>query len=97
MLKRALKSVIQKGFRTVGLEVRRHRPAAANRPWPQDLTPEDREILQRVSPYTMTSAECQMALVQSVRHIVTNAIEGCFVECGVWRGGSSMAAALVIV
>src|SRR5882757_42469 len=96
MLKRALKSAIQKGFRTVGLEIRRYRPAAANRPWPQDLTPEDREILQRVTAYTMTSAERQMALIQSVRHIVTNRIEGCFVECGVWRGGSTMVAALAL-
>lgn len=96
MLKRALKSALKKGFRTVGLEIRRYRSQAAKRPWPQDLTPEDREILQRVAPYTMTSAECQMALIQSVRHIVTNRIEGCFVECGVWRGGSSMAAALAL-
>jgi O-methyltransferase len=96
MLKRALKSAIQTGFRTVGLEIRRYRPASQVRPWPLDLTPEDREILQRVTPYTMTSAECQMALIQSVRHIVSNRVEGCLVECGVWRGGSSMVAALAL-
>ncbi len=34
------------------------------------------------------------ALLQSVEHITKNAVPGAFVECGVWRGGSGMAAAL---
>ena len=96
VVKRGLKATIQRGLRAVGLELRRYRPVTWNRPWPHDLTAEDREILQRVAPYTMTSAECQMALIQSVRHVVANRIEGCFVECGVWRGGNAMIAALAL-
>ena len=43
----------------------------------------------------MTSAERIAALVETVRYVVANGIEGDFVECGVWRGGSSMAVAMV--
>jgi hypothetical protein len=42
----------------------------------------------------MTSWERLWALVQSVRYVHARGIPGAFVECGVWRGGSSMAAAM---
>lgn len=45
----------------------------------------------------MTSPERQAALVHAVRHIVRRGVGGCLVECGVWRGGSSMAAALTLI
>ncbi len=38
----------------------------------------------------------QIALIQSVRYLTRQNIRGCFVECGVWRGGSSMAMALAL-
>ncbi|MCL2416546.1 MAG: TylF/MycF family methyltransferase [Bacteroidales bacterium] len=41
-------------------------------------------------PYTMTSIERMYALYQAVKHVVQNNIEGDFVECGVWKGGSAM-------
>jgi hypothetical protein len=62
-----------------------------------DLTGADWEIIERIADYTMTSVERQVALVRAVRYLVQHAIEGCLVECGVWRGGSSMAAALALV
>ncbi len=40
--------------------------------------------------FTMTSAQRMYALYQAVRYVVENRIEGDFVECGVWRGGSCM-------
>ena len=43
---------------------------------------------------TMTSIERMVALHDAVRHVVAHEIPGDFVECGVWRGGSSMLAAL---
>ncbi len=49
-----------------------------------------------INEYTMTSPERVHALVNAVRYVVTNDIEGDFVECGVWRGGTSMAAALAL-
>jgi len=54
------------------------------------------EIFNRVKPYTMTSPERVIALCDAVRYVVAAGIEGAVVECGVWRGGSSMAAALML-
>jgi hypothetical protein len=58
-----------------------------------DFPPEWHSIIRRVRPYTMTSDERVGALLQSVEHVAKNRIPGSFVECGVWRGGSVMAAA----
>lgn len=41
-------------------------------------------------PCTMTSPERMYALWQAVRHVVDRKVPGELVECGVWRGGSSM-------
>ena len=54
----------------------------------------DLQILNAVRPYTMTSAARVWALVNAIQYISRNRIEGDICECGVWRGGSSMAAAL---
>ncbi|HMG16489.1 MAG TPA: TylF/MycF/NovP-related O-methyltransferase, partial [Saprospiraceae bacterium] len=48
------------------------------------------DIHQLIRPYTMTSVERMYALYNSVNHVLVNNIKGDFVECGVWRGGSSM-------
>ena len=54
------------------------------------------KIFQQCKPYTMTSIERMYALYNAVKYIVENNIEGDFVECGVWRGGSSMMIALTL-
>ena len=41
----------------------------------------------------MTSLLRVDALIESVDYVINNNIEGSIVECGVWRGGSTMAAA----
>jgi O-methyltransferase len=41
-------------------------------------------------PFTMTSWERLYAAYQAVRHVCRHNIPGAVVECGVWRGGSSM-------
>jgi O-methyltransferase len=58
------------------------------------MSPEQRRIVMRARPFTMTSLERIAALIQAVEYTVKNKIPGAFVECGVWKGGSSMAAAL---
>jgi hypothetical protein len=50
------------------------------------------EIFKQVQPFTLTGQERIRALVEAVEYLVANNIPGDFVECGVWRGGSVMAA-----
>jgi hypothetical protein len=50
----------------------------------------------QVAPYTMTSPERLEAVRSAVRYVVAAGIPGDIVECGVWRGGSSMMAALAL-
>jgi hypothetical protein len=54
------------------------------------------DIIRKVSPFTMTSEERLASLCQAVAYVVKNNIEGDFIECGVWKGGSTMAAALAL-
>lgn len=48
----------------------------------------------RCSDQTMTSPERMFAVWQAVEHINAQKIVGDVVECGVWRGGSTMLAAM---
>ncbi|MDB5212011.1 MAG: macrocin-O-methyltransferase domain protein, partial [Sediminibacterium sp.] len=62
-------------------------------PYPQDFEPFHIGIIEKVRPYTMTSAERLFALIEAVKYVVHNNIPGSIVECGVWKGGSMMAVA----
>ncbi len=48
------------------------------------------DLYARCAPYTMTSKERMYALYAACMHVVDAGLPGSFVECGVWRGGSSM-------
>ena len=50
------------------------------------------EIWENCAAFTMTSRERALALFRATRYIVERNVPGSFVECGVWRGGSSMIA-----
>lgn len=63
---------------------------------PKDFDSEKIELIKAVSPYTMTSPERIASLNEAVKYIIRNNIEGDFVECGVWKGGSSLAMALTL-
>lgn len=54
-------------------------------------------IWERVKPFTMTSPERGYALWCAINTIVDNNMPGAIVECGVWRGGSVMLAALTLI
>jgi O-methyltransferase len=62
-----------------------------------ELSDRDRQIIKTVSDYTMTSVARVSAVINAVRYIVKYRIPGDIVECGVWRGGSMMAAALTLL
>jgi O-methyltransferase len=53
-------------------------------------------LRERAAPYTMASPERQFALHEAVRYVVAAGVPGDCVECGVWRGGSSMMVALTL-
>ena len=53
-------------------------------------------ILKQCREYSMTSKERMYALYNAVKYVVNSGIEGDFVECGVWRGGSTMLIALTL-
>lgn len=55
------------------------------------LSDEDRAIVERALPYTMTGVARLQALIDAVRYLERRGIAGGFAECGVWRGGSVMA------
>jgi O-methyltransferase len=75
--------ISRKGFSSLPLE------------WREDLG--IRSIWTAVQPYTMTSAQRTAGLIQAVRYVTRNRIAGACVECGVWRGGSSMAVCLALL
>ncbi len=62
-----------------------------------DLEPEFLAIYEKCSANTMTSIERMYGLWASVRYVVHRGVPGDFVECGVWRGGSSMLVALTLI
>jgi predicted O-methyltransferase YrrM len=51
---------------------------------------EFRQVYADCRDYTMTSMSRMYALHQAVRHVLDRGVPGDLVECGVWRGGSSM-------
>lgn len=56
------------------------------------FSPEERHVLQLVKDYTAASVERTVGVINAVQYVVDNRIPGAIVECGVWRGGSMMAA-----
>ena len=55
------------------------------------------KLYNQCKPYTQTSVERLYSLYQSCNYVIDNNIEGDFVECGVWKGGSSMMIALTLL
>ena len=58
-----------------------------------DFEPAHFDVMRQVQPYTLTSPERIFAVIEATRYITRRRIPGAIVECGVWRGGSMMAAA----
>jgi hypothetical protein len=63
---------------------------------PEDFSAEFRAIHEACSPYTMTGPLRMHALYEAVRYVEQAKIDGDIVECGVWRGGSAMVAAMAM-
>lgn len=63
---------------------------------PSDMDPEFEPIFYKCKDYTMTSKERMYALYNAIKYVSEYNIEGDIVECGVWKGGSSMISALTL-
>jgi O-methyltransferase len=62
-----------------------------------DFSPQENKIWQLVQPFTMTSPERLVAFTRAIDYVIKNNIAGDVVECGVWKGGSIMAALQTLV
>lgn len=62
-----------------------------------NLARDERSIVKKVKGLTATSPERIVGLMDAVKYITANKINGAIVECGVWRGGSIMAAAYTLL
>jgi hypothetical protein len=81
--RRRVRAIIKRRLARTGWELRRtDRFEAATQ-----------ATIDAVKPYTMTSPDRVAALCEAVRYIDRFDIPGAVVECGVWAGGSMMAAA----
>ena len=88
---RRYEQVIDRTARRFGLQV--SRVSSAHDRLPGDATAADAAVIAALRPYSMTSAERLWTVLNAVRYVVAEGVPGDIVECGVWRGGSMMAAA----
>jgi O-methyltransferase len=66
-------------------------------PLPVDATAADAAILRRARPFSLTTYHRLAAMLDATAYVVSNAVHGAIVECGVWRGGSMMVAAMKLL
>lgn len=64
--------------------------------FPADFSDRHIKVHRSIEKFTMTRPERTYALYESVRYVLEGNVDGAFVECGVWRGGSVMAMALAL-
>jgi hypothetical protein len=74
-------------------------PTPERMPLPPDMAREPgfAAAFERCRAFTMTSPERLFTQYMSVRHMVKHSVPGDVVECGVWKGGSTMMAALALL
>jgi O-methyltransferase len=83
------KESVKQAVNAAGYELRR-----SGRP---DLDPATLATIEGVGRFTMTSPERLAAVCDAVRYVDRYGIPGAIVECGVWAGGSTMAAARTLI
>jgi len=94
-MKKLILRYVNQVLRLFSAEVRKIKPQDENYGL-YDLSDLEKAIFRRVSPFTRTSPARVAVLVEAVRHVVAADIDGDIVECGVWKGGSAMAAGLAL-
>ena len=61
------------------------------------FSPQELAVMAKVKEHTSSGPERLTGLMNAVKYLIANRIPGDFVECGVWRGGSMMAAMLTLL
>jgi O-methyltransferase len=91
-----MKRIVKSLLRRAGYQLCPVAPPQSLREQNPDITDREWQIYDQVLSFTMLTVERILANIRAVYHIVRNKIPGDIVECGVWRGGSSMAMALAL-
>ena len=96
-MKNKITKIIRPLIRRSGFDIVRYREKQkALVPYPVDFSASNIEICDAVKPYTMTNPKRVNALIDAVHYVSANNITGAMVECGVWKGGSTMAMMLTL-
>ena len=95
MIRKFAKARVAKAVNALGYKIERLSPRERG-PHYLQLDSRYAEIIKAVEPFTMTPCERLAAMVDATRYVARAGIPGAIVECGVWRGGSMMAAALAL-
>ncbi len=88
-----MKNIIKRSINKISSYTTKQKQIKIEKEFPPDFDSSSIEIINNVDKYTMTSNERLFSLIKAIKYVVENNIEGDFVECGVWKGGSSMAMA----
>lgn len=84
---------VQNSLDALGYEIRRK---SKSNDVPSDFEEEHIKTLHLVKDKTMTSPQRIFSLIEAIKYIEVNKLEGAIVECGVWKGGSMMTAAITL-
>lgn len=100
---RRTSSIIKYCFRLFGADIVRYKPQTERYVFStkngkfRDFSEAQVRIFRNVEPYTMLSPEWIRACSDATAYIAQHNVEGEVVECGTWKGGSSMAVALSLL
>jgi hypothetical protein len=94
----SLKKFVRKTINITGYKISRIREDLPVIPPFHDIIEQEfMAIYEKCSPYTMTSLDTMYSLYKAVEYVVNQNVAGDIVECGVYKGGSSMAMALTLM
>ena len=92
-----IKNIIQNILKKNGYEIIKPDTRLVKDGLPTDFDAKTITIIKKIKPYTLTTPERVASLINAINYVVKNKIEGDIVECGVWKGGSSMAAMAALI
>jgi hypothetical protein len=94
-----LSRIINYPLSLLGLKLSRIKQVEKNFNVIQDIDADKgfQQVYGKIKAYTMVEPERCYALYQSVRYILQKNIPGDFTECGVWKGGSVMMIASMLL